>query len=306
MTTAKTKPIPIRLITHNIRTIPWFTFPPEKPWNIRRNHIVNQLDFNTTHNPEAIICLQEVMHSQLTDILTGLNTAPDSESIEGEEIWKHVGCGRDGGQKGEYSPIIYRARVWEVEWATTRWLSETPDTPSRGWDAAYRRIVTYVVLRHRGSGRKVLAMNTHLDDRGKVARFESAKLILEWMEEVLKKKKGSDSLDGVVLCGDFNTNSRENNDAFGVLTAGAMVHTRDCVDGERRYGNVNSWTGFNDTPIDDALLDYVLVGPLKSGHVPWNIRTYGILTNRFDDGIFNSDHRAVAADVELVGSSQRL
>lgn len=164
--------------------------------------------------------------------------------------------------------------------------------------------MTYVVLRHRGSGRKVLAMNTHLDDRGKVARFESAKLILEWMEEVLKKD--SDSVEGVVLCGDFNTNSRENNDAFGVLTAGAMVHTRDCVDGERRYGNVNSWTGFNDTPIDDALLDYVLVGPLKSGHVPWNIRTYGILTNRFDDGIFNSDHRAVAADVELVGSSKRL
>ncbi|KAE8375435.1 Endonuclease/exonuclease/phosphatase [Aspergillus bertholletiae] len=324
MSTPKTTPLSIRLITHNIRTIPWFTFPPEKPWHIRRSHIINQLDFNTTHNPEAIICLQEVIHSQLTDILGGLNTAtttttaPSSDRTEGkeeeeeEEIWKHVGCGRDGGQKGEYSPILYRAGVWEVEWATTRWLSKTPDTPSRGWDAAYRRILTYAVLRHRRTGDEVLVMNTHLDDRGKMARFESAKLILEWMEEALekeekkrKKEGGSGSLDGVVLCGDFNTNSRENNDAVEALTAGAMVHTRDCVDGERRYGNMNSWTGFNATPIDDALLDYILVGPLQAGHVPWKVRAYGILTNRFDDGIFNSDHRAVVADVELIGSSKQ-
>ncbi|KAE8354641.1 Endonuclease/exonuclease/phosphatase [Aspergillus coremiiformis] len=301
-TTAKNKPIPIRLITYNVRTIPWFTFPPEKPWNIRKSHIINQLDFNTIHNPEAVICLQEVLHSQLTDILTGINTAPDGKSQEGEETWKHIGCGRDGDKKGEYSPILYRTKIWEVEWSTTRWLSETPDTPSRGWDAAYRRIVTYGVLRHRGTGRKILAMNTHLDDRGQVARFESAKLILGWMQEVLAKE----SLDGVFLGGDFNTNSQENNDAFGVLTAGVMVHTRDLVDGERRYGNVNSWTGFNDNPIDDALLDYVLVGPRKGDRVPWDIRGYGILTNRFDDGIFSSDHRAVVADVELVGSPKEL
>ncbi|KAB8076413.1 Endonuclease/exonuclease/phosphatase [Aspergillus leporis] len=300
MTTQNTKPIPIRLLTHNIRTIPWFTFPPEKPWNSRKNHIINQLDFNTAHNLEALICLQEVLHCQLTDILKGLNSASpaptddDGDSSE-PETWKHIGCGRDGGEKGEYSPILYRPAVWALEWSTTRWLSETPDKPSRGWDAAYRRIVTYAVLRHRGDGRKVLSMNCHLDDRGRVSRFESAKLILEWMEE--KEKE----VDGCFLCGDFNTNSREQDDAYGVLTRGAMLHTRDCVDGERRYGNVNSWTGFNDTPIDDALLDYVLVGPLKGEHVPWKVRAYGILTNRFDDGIFASDHRAVAADVELVG-----
>ncbi|KAF7595107.1 hypothetical protein BBP40_007311 [Aspergillus hancockii] len=310
MTTQTTKPLPIRLITHNIRTIPWFTFPPEKPWNFRKNHIINQLDFNTAHNPEALICLQEVLECQLTDILTGLNSvpaeitplpppannAPDSESAPPpEEIWKHIGCGRDGGKKGEYSPILYRPAVWAVDWSTTRWLSETPDEPSRGWDAAYRRIATYAVLRHREDGRKVLAMNCHLDDRGQVSRFESAKLILNWMEE---NEKG---VDGCFICGDFNTNSEGRDDAYGVLTRGAMLHTRDMVDGERRYGNVNSWTGFNDTPIDDALLDYVLVGPLKGEHVPWKVRAYGILTNRFDDGIFNSDHRAVAADVELVG-----
>ncbi|KAE8145932.1 Endonuclease/exonuclease/phosphatase [Aspergillus avenaceus] len=299
------EPCTIRLITHNIRTIPWFTFPPEKPWNVRRTHVISQLDFNTAYNPEALICLQEALHNQLTDILDGLNSsaANDDDDAAGSEVWKYIGHGRDGAQKGEYSAILYRAAVWEVEWTTTRWLSETPEKPSRGWDAAYRRIATYAVLRHKRTGRRVLAMNTHLDDRGQVSRFESAKLILQWVEEMLERDQ---ALDGCFLCGDFNTPSQKEDDAFGVLTGpGALLHTRDRVEGKRRYGNINSWTGFNDWALDDALLDYVLVGPFRGDYVPWSVRAYGILTNRFDDGIFSSDHRAVVADVDLLGARQQ-
>jgi hypothetical protein len=44
--------------------------------------------------------------------------------------WAYIGVGRDDGkEKGEYSPIIYRPRVWRVDGWRTVWLSETPDRP---------------------------------------------------------------------------------------------------------------------------------------------------------------------------------
>jgi hypothetical protein len=46
--------------------------------------------------------------------------------------WAYIGVGRDDGkEKGEYSPIIYRSRVWRVESWRTVWLSETPDRPGK-------------------------------------------------------------------------------------------------------------------------------------------------------------------------------
>lgn len=42
-------------------------------------------------NPATFLCLQEVLHNQLIDILTALN---QSAEIGGE--WKYIGVGRDG------------------------------------------------------------------------------------------------------------------------------------------------------------------------------------------------------------------
>ena len=288
--------IPIRILTHNIRTIPWIRLPPEKSWATRKEYITSQMNIHTLRNPESLICMQEVLQRQLDDILHDLN-ANDS--------WKHVGCGRDGGQKGEYSPILYRSDIWESEWSETRWLSETPHKPSRGWDAAYRRVLTGAVLRHRKFNRRVLAMNTHLDNRGKRSRFEGARKVLQWAREWIGDPVWQGSIEGLFLCGDFNTDSRDGQDAYGVLTGPDSLFTDSMAlskDEKQLKENNFSWTGFNDKPKDDMLIDYILLGPRKERECPWNVQTYDILPNRSDDGVYSSDHRAVVVDAELTGS----
>ena len=61
--------------------------------------------------------------------------------------------------------------------------------------------MTVVVLRHRETGRRVLAANTHLDDQGCVSRIEGAKLIVKTLKEVAKEE----AVDGYFLAGDLNS-----------------------------------------------------------------------------------------------------
>lgn len=92
------EPLPIRLLTHNIRYATHTPFKGEEKWGVRRSRLINELSFNTAHCEESFICLQEVLHQQLVDILSGLNSK--------KKAWDFVGVGRDDGKKaGEYSPI---------------------------------------------------------------------------------------------------------------------------------------------------------------------------------------------------------
>ena len=58
--------------------------------------------------------------------------------------YKNVGVGRDDGvAKGEFMSIFWNVETMEMlEWGTY-WLSETPDVPSYGWDAACTIIFAY-------------------------------------------------------------------------------------------------------------------------------------------------------------------
>src|SRR5690554_188314 len=79
-----------------------------------------------------IFGLQEALHGQILDIQ---NQLPEYE-------W--FGVGRDDGEKGgEFSPIFYNRSKFILYDHGTFWLSETPDVPSKGWDAALNRIVTW-------------------------------------------------------------------------------------------------------------------------------------------------------------------
>lgn len=58
----------------------------------------------------------------------------------------YVGDFRNKDRKGgEASPVFYRKDRLEAEKSGTFWLSKTPDVPgSKGWDARYPRICTWV------------------------------------------------------------------------------------------------------------------------------------------------------------------
>jgi endonuclease/exonuclease/phosphatase family metal-dependent hydrolase len=277
--------VPIRLLSHNIRYAATNLDKGEKPWPMRAPQLIAELRFHTITAPESFICLQEVLHKQLIDIVRGLNeTSSNAKSSE----WAFLGVGRDDGkQAGEYCPILYRPAVWNLIESRTIWLSQTPDRPSRGWDAACNRLLTIGIFEHRQSRRRVVAMNTHLDHVGVEARANSAKLIIQ---EILKASKGNDM--PTFLAGDFN--SEENQEAYLALSAGdsPVQDLQGLVPEKRRYGYRETFTGFDSWTGSSVRIDFLFLGKYS----PWKVLTYAVLENKFD-GLYVSDHRAVVADV---------
>ncbi|KAG9234969.1 endonuclease/exonuclease/phosphatase family protein-like protein [Amylocarpus encephaloides] len=278
----------LRVITHNIRYATETPFKGEELWPIRRPKLCSQLVFNSIAIPTTFICLQEVLHLQLVDILESLNaSSPQKE-------WECIGVGRDDGkQAGEYSPIFYRRTIWKLlEWKTV-WLSETPTKPSKGWDAASIRIVTIGIFMHIHSGEHVLVMSTHFDDQGAKSRQESAKLILA----TIKSETETHKFSTVVLAGDFN--SPPGDGAYQTMTGSQsnMVDTSTLVPEDQHYGNVLTFTSFGYVDNDPSRIDFIF---LRKGDGVL-CRTFAVLANRFDDGVYLSDHRAVVIDLQLGG-----
>lgn len=159
-------------------------------WDKRRETVAE-----TIFQPENdIIGLQEVLYGQLEY----LQNRPEATNYES---W---GQGRDDGEyAGEFSPILFNTNKFTRYQGEMKWLSETPDTPSTGWDAACRRIVTLAHLLCRENGARVTVLNTHFDHQGKVARENSVKIIAEFVRKY--KANGN----AVVVLGDFNTTPRD-------------------------------------------------------------------------------------------------
>lgn len=285
--------LPIRILTHNIRYATDSPFKGEKPWSDRKDLIVNELKYNTLHNPEAFICLQEVLHEQLLDILSGLNNIPSpTPPSSRQEEWAYIGVGRDdGNQQGEYSPIIYRPAIWHVEKWNTIWLSPTPEKPGKGWDAGSIRIVTVGTFLHRSSKHSVVGLCTHFDNAGEVSRRESAKMIEGIVADVTTShgSRGGGKLP-VFLAGDLN--SEPYGEAYHILNGeGSLLRDSRAV-ALWRYGNEVTCTGFEEDEM--TVIDYIFVG--RDG---WDVKGFSVLDNRFDDGVYSSDHRAVVVDAVL-------
>jgi len=299
------KPLSIRVISHNIRYATGSPFKGEEVWGVRRSRITAEAIFHVRHCPEALLGFQEVLHNQLCDIDSDLKS-------KANESWSYVGVGRDDGKTaGEYSPIFYRSDVWKVlDWKTV-WLSETPETPSKGWDAASTRILTLVMLQHRSSGARLLAANTHLDDQGSKSRLESAKLILSSLHDFSALYSGPESPVPIVLTGDFNSEPEQ--EAYQAITSKESI-VRDIAEllpENEKYGNAETFTGFGHDR--RKRIDFIFLGPKQmldtvvssedSPQAPgdsfWQIDGFGVLANVFDDGVYCSDHRAVVGDMTL-------
>ena len=231
-----------------------------------------------------VLGVQEAKPSQMSD----LHTMPGFAS---------VGVGRDGGDRGEYSAIFYRTdRLrddgaekgefmavyylrdrFELLDSGTFWLSETPDTVSKGWDAALNRICTWAKMKERRTGRVFYFFNTHFDHVGREARLRSAELLAGRIRAVAGDKYP-------VLCtGDFNAHAES--EPVAVM----KTVLRDAREASQTpaYGPSFSYAGFpvqvseklrNRTPID-----YLFV----SGRV--RVLTCGLLSDS-DGRNHPSDH----------------
>ena len=113
--------------------------------------------------------------------------------------YRRIGVGRDDGRnKGEHAAIMFnRQTIKLLDWGTY-WLSETPDIPSKGWDASYPRTATWAKMRHIPSGKEFFIANTHLDHRGQQAQRNGLALVRERIAAM-----NPENLP-LILMGDFN------------------------------------------------------------------------------------------------------
>lgn len=151
-------------------------------WNNRKEGIVSLIE---EERPD-ILGIQEALPNQIEYLSKQLDE------------YAMIGEGRDGGDNGEYSAIYYKNKKLRVLKSSTFWLSETPEKPSIGWDAALNRITTFGVFKIINSNKKIVIYNSHFDHKGKKARENSAEVILNHIKENNFLK------NSIILMGDFN------------------------------------------------------------------------------------------------------
>ena len=237
-------------------------------WNNRKEFLISQLNF---FKPD-VFGTQEALFNQLEDIENGLDQ------------YAYIGLGRDFGDKrGEFSAVFYNTDEVELRNEATFWLSETPDKPSKGWDAALNRICTYGLFRSRDEGKDFYVFNTHFDHMGDKARLESSKLILEKIEEI-----NTQDLP-VILMGDFNL--EEDKEGIHIIK-GTLIDTHEAA-GVNAFGPSGTFNGFEfDKPVTRKI-DYIFTTPDD-----FNILKSGILSDS-KDCRYPSDHFPVYVELNF-------
>ena len=277
------KVVPLRVISKNIRYATKKPFKGEELWSIRKDYLVNELRFNSLHNESALVCCQEVLHKQLQDILYGLRQVGS---------WDSIGWGRnDGKEAGEYSPIFFRPTVWEMIESEPIWLSPTPDIPSIDPGAGSIRILTRAKLKHRSTEFIIVVYCTHLDNASSDARRRAAEQICSIAKKDLELP--------IVMAGDFN--SEEHQEAYQTIIRSGMFHDIGSSDSGYKYGNSHTFTSFGSTDKPPTRIDYIFYSNpiISEQNLHFTIQNYAVLSNQFEDGVFNSDHRAVVTDILL-------
>ena len=163
-----------------------------------RNSIANDGTNSWEFRAEAVI---NMIQDVAPDVL-GLQEATELQNNMLDyflDNYKYVGVGReDGRHKGEHMSIFYNKKTTSIlKWGTF-WLSETPDVPSKGWDAECFRTATWALVKDKSTGKKYFVINTHLDHKGAEARANGLSLIIDRIASI-----NPDKLPMVVM-GDFN------------------------------------------------------------------------------------------------------
>jgi endonuclease/exonuclease/phosphatase family metal-dependent hydrolase len=263
----------LRVVTYNIR----YANPNDgdNVWEHRRDAMAAYL----RDTAPDLIGLQEAEPEQrgwLAEQLT-------------ENGWYGIGRNAEHDQ-GEGTPIFYRLERFEVLDRGTFWLSTTPDVPgSIGWDAALPRVASWLRLGDRVTNNVVLMVNTHLDHRGPEARVQSARLIVDRIDELASSDTGRLP---VILTGDFN--NRPGDPPYLAITAGKNENRRltdaRLVSRSPHVGGDSTSNGFKAIS-PGVILDHVFVRDVAA-----------VLSHRYDDPRieerFVSDHLPVVVEIE--------
>ena len=219
-------------------------------WPKRCQVMCDQVNFMS---PD-IFGAQEVLHEQLIDMLACLNG------------YDYIGVGRDdGAAAGEYAAIFYRTDRLRLLDYGNFWLSESPDTPGLGWDAACVRICTW----GRFAGQTATDdeafyfFNTHMDHVGVIARREAAKLIVSKIREIAQGAP-------VILTGDFNVD--QNDEIYVIFTESGLLKDSYLAT-RQRFAENGTFNSFNPDLYTESRIDHIFVSSET------DVYSYGVLTD---------------------------
>lgn len=256
--------VSIKAITYNIRYD-----SPNDGVNIWDNRKEGLVKFLSKHNLD-IIGTQEGLTHQLDYIKSALTD------------YKMIGVDRDNNGKGEYSSIFYNTNTLDLVSSGTFWLSPTPDTPTRGWDAALNRICTFGLFQSKNSTKKFYVFNTHFDHMGEEARLNSAVLIDEKIKAINSKNIP------VFFLGDLNCEPNTKPiDAIKRSMLDGQLIAKETFDGP-----VGTFSGFDVNAPLNRRIDYIFVKDLL-------VNEYKHLDTKLSNGLWPSDHLPVYINVHL-------
>ena len=221
-------------------------------WAKRCQVICDQVNFMS---PD-IIGTQEVLCGQLQDMLSLLDG------------YDYIGAGRDDGKTaGEYAAIIYKTDRVRLLDQGNFWLSETPDRPGLGWDAACVRICTWGKFagQRATNDEAFYFFNLHMDHVGVTARREAAKLIVRKIREIAHGAP-------VIVTGDFNVD--QNDEIYGIFTDSGLL--KDSYGATRlRFAENGTFNSFDTDLFTESRIDHIFVSPAV------DVDSYGVLTNSY-------------------------
>lgn len=254
----------LKVMTFNIRL--HLDSDKENSWTHRKPEVLQLLDY---YAPE-VFGVQEALPLQMKDLESGLSD------------YNYVGVGRDDGKdKGEYSAIFFNKEKLKLLKSGTFWLSETSAVPSKGWDAALKRICTYALFKNK-KGKKFWVFNTHFDHIGIEARKNSANLILKKIKEFNKNDFP------VVLAGDFNLT--EDSEPIKMLSdqlKDTFYHSL-----KKPYGPKGTFTAFDINKVSENRIDYIFVKDFK-------VNSYRTINDKRQNLLYPSDHFPILVELKF-------
>ncbi|HRZ73654.1 MAG TPA: endonuclease/exonuclease/phosphatase family protein [Flavobacterium sp.] len=254
----------LKLMTYNIRLD--VASDGENSWANRKDFFTAQIKF---YEPD-IFGIQEATPNQVIDISNELTQ------------YNQVGIGREGEGKGESSNIYFKKERFKVITENTFWLSETPNQISKGWDAAFYRVCTYVLLKDTKKNILFWVFNTHLDHVGEIARTKGIELILKQIEKVNTKNYP------VFFMGDFNSEPSTER----IISLQSKMNDSREIAIQKPFGPTGTFNGFKHNEPVTILIDYIFV----SKNNTLKINKYAVLSDS-KDLKYPSDHLPVFIEV---------
>lgn len=227
-------------------------------WELRKSEVVALLNY---YKPD-FFGLQEALPNQIGYIAANL------------EAYNSIGHGRDGlDSNSEGTPIFYDRENFDLLNSDVFWLSETPEKPSKGWDASLNRIAVYGVFKSKDSGDIIHIFNVHFDHLGRIAREKSA-------EQLIKYIKTNNLLnERIVLMGDLNCLPNES----PVKILNQYLEDSFKANELGTYGPFGTFNGFDTEKILTQRIDYIFVRNL-------DVYSYRAIDDKRKNNLYPSDH----------------